>query len=259
MVKKTNLAFTMIELLVVVSIISVLGALAFTGMKVQIAKGRDSRRKADLNRIQNALEDYLNDNNCYPPELDCGDSFSPWLSTVPCDPISNTQSNYFYSVDTPTNPGCKKWYKIYAKLENYKDPVIEKVGCAAGCGPSDFYNYWVSSPNINLAAQLPGELWWPEIGGEPEVTEGSSPTPGSTGTPTPTSGVGVTSTPSPTNSPTTPTPSPVPTGPCFSYSACGWVCGILPLGCGSCCPDTRECVIKDSKAQCCYTQKCPAP
>jgi len=206
----------MIEALIVVATIGILGALAIFAAKLQIAKGRDARRKSDLAKIQKALEDYMNDNGCYPDALSCGVDFKPYLSVLPCDPINNSYFNYFYSYDQ--NESCKSWYKIYTRLEYIKDPIIEKVGCKDGCGPSNNYNYWVSSPNMNKVERAEGEVWWPEIGGVV-----SSPTPTITSTPTPTvpSGVTLTPSPTPTSTPTpTPTlsagttPTPIPTPTC---------------------------------------------
>lgn len=58
-----NSAFSLVELLVVISIIGVLAALAlisFTGSQQQ---ARDTRRKSDLNQYHTALESYGNGNN----------------------------------------------------------------------------------------------------------------------------------------------------------------------------------------------------
>jgi len=178
----------MIEALVIVTAIGILAAMVVFAAKMQITKGRDARRKSDLEKIQKVLEDYMNDNGCYPDSLSCGVDFKPYLSVIPCDPINNSYFNYFYSYDG--NESCKSWYKIYTKLEYNKDPIIEKVGCKDGCGPSDNYNYWVSSPNMNKAEQTAGELWWPEIGGAV-----STPTPTSTPIPTLSPGITPTSTP----------------------------------------------------------------
>ncbi|TSC53600.1 MAG: Uncharacterized protein LiPW31_339, partial [Microgenomates group bacterium LiPW_31] len=141
MVFRKNNGLTMIELLIVLAILSVFILVAIFTYLGQLAKGRDARRKADLDKIQNVLEDYLNDEVCYPEPGEiltdgkiCKKPFSPYLSQLPCDPINNTFYNYFYSFDSTKT--CKGWYKIYTKLENTKDPIIEKVGCAGGCGPS---------------------------------------------------------------------------------------------------------------------------
>ena len=216
---RKNFGFTMIEALIVVATIGILGAMAIFAAKTQIAKGRDGRRKADLAKIQKALEDYMNDNNCYPDTLSCGVEFKPYLSVIPCDPINNSYFNYFYSYDQ--NEICKSWYKIYARLEYTKDPIIEKIGCKDGCGPSNNYNYWVASPNMNRVEQTAGELWWPEIGevvsppplSTPSPTLPPSITPTSTPTPTPTLPGGATPT-------STPTPTPTPDYKYYGYYGC---------------------------------------
>jgi len=201
----------MIEALIVVATIGILGAMAIFAARLQIAKGRDGRRKADLAKIQKALEDYLNDEGCYPTTLD---ALAGYISEVPKDPINNTYYNYFYSYNGWE--ACKSWYKIYAKLENTKDPIIKKVGCVTGCGPSRNYNYWVASPNMNKVEQIvDAENWWPTISGvtpPPSVTTSPiptlTPTPTLSLSPTPTFPPGVT----PTSTPTAlPTPTPFPT------------------------------------------------
>jgi type II secretory pathway pseudopilin PulG len=246
---RKNLGFTMIEALIVVTTIGILGAMVVFATKLQIAKGRDGRRKADLTKIQKALEDYMNDKGCYPDILSCGVDFKPYLSLVPCDPINNSYFNYFYSYDQ--NESCKSWYKIYTRLEYTKDPIIEKVGCKNGCGPSKNYNYWVSSPNVNRVEQTSGELWWPDIGGgvyTPTLTPTPTPpltpsvTPTSTPTPTPTLPGGATSTP-------TPTPDYNHYGyyGCFSRS-CNPIWG--NCGTGNCqCPNINY-LISDCEGQC---------
>lgn len=257
MVSGKNRGLTMIELLVVLAILSIFILAALFAYKTQLAKGRDARRKADLNKLQKILEDYLNDENCYPDNLTCGVSFTPYLSQVPCDPVNNIYYNYFYSYDDGLT--CRKWYKIYSKLENTKDPIIERMGCASGCGPSGNYNYWISSPNMNEVAQiLPGEAWWPPIAGvtppegAPTLPAGATPTPtptvivGPTSTPTltPTPPAGPTSTPTPTIFPT-PTSSPV-----GNYYGCfSGVCA--PLSGPDCEPNYLD---SDCFGQCVFPQ-----
>jgi len=82
--------------------------------QTQLLKSKDARRKADLSVISKALEDYLNDNPCYPEEsifASCGPAntgFSPYLKIIPCDPI--TKKPYLYE-----RPECQK-YVIFADL-----------------------------------------------------------------------------------------------------------------------------------------------
>jgi len=266
---RKNFGFTLIEVLIVIAVVGILAAMALFAARLQIAKGRDARRKADLAKIQKALEDYMNDEGCYPDSLNlrvCGQDFKPYLSSLPCDPINNNLFNYFYSYNN--QEPCKSWYKIYARLEYTKDPVIQKVGCGVGgaagcpnggCGPGCNYNYWVASPNMNKVEQIVGaEDWWPEISEvTPPPTVTATPIP--TLTPTPT--LSLTPTPTPTFPPgvtptSTPTVSPTPTSPpkgnfygCFS-GVClpidgPWVCPninyLLPDCGGQCVNPDNEC------------------
>jgi len=229
----------MIEALVVTAAIGILGVLVIFAAKIQIAKGRDARRKSDLAKIQKALEDYMNDNGCYPDSLSCGVDFKPYFSAIPCDPINNSYFNYFYSYDE--DESCKSWYKIYTRLEYTKDPIIEKVGCKDGCGPSGNYNYWVSSPNMNEVGQTDGELWWPEIGGEASPTS-APPTTVPTTVPTT----------EPTTEPTTvPTTEPSATPTCIPdakyYGCFSGECRELP-DCHYCSPNYIN--IPDCLGQC---------
>jgi len=164
-------AFTLMELLIVVSIIALLGAavLALLNPMFQIKKSWDSKRKGELATLNKVLEDWYNDKQCYPTPSEicydgpnspchiCGSkssspNFSPYLPQLPCDPQSTTKQ-YLYQVDNNT---CPSWYRIYTTLSNTADPVIVSVGCQFGCGPApDFsYNYGVSSPNIGLEGSL---------------------------------------------------------------------------------------------------------
>ena len=149
---KTHIAgMTLVELLVVVSIIAMLTVLGLAYFRSQVFKGKDARRKGDLHEIQIALEEYEKDNDCYPlPQLVIckpGTGLKPYVSKIPCDPT--TRASYFYEHE---NSACPQWYKIYAALENENDPDY----IVGGVGPQLAYDYYVSSPNAPL----------PESGGE---------------------------------------------------------------------------------------------
>lgn len=141
--------FTLIEVLVVVAIIALLIIMGIWASRLQLLKGRDAKQKADLKKIQIAVEDYEKDKECYPEALpSCinSDSFRPYIEKLPCN--SATGANYFYNPQPDTT--CPKWYWIFSNLQNDKDNDISKLGCLYGCGPiasmADF-NYYVTSPN----------------------------------------------------------------------------------------------------------------
>jgi type II secretion system protein G len=63
--KKTS-GFTFIEIIIVITIIGMLAAFIVGNYVTAKQRGRDSKRKADLNLIQSALEQYKADNEFYP-------------------------------------------------------------------------------------------------------------------------------------------------------------------------------------------------
>lgn len=212
LISNSQSGFTVIELMIVLVILAILILAAIFTYQKQLARGRDARRKTDLSKLQKVLEDYSNDHVCYPEpnEMICGLDFAPYLHQVPCDPLNNTRYNYMYTYKTTDT--CKKWYKIYTKLEDENDPIIAEVGCDAaagcssGCGPGCNYNYWVSSPNVAEVTPLADEYWPPVGAGGGTLPPGVTPTlpPPTSPPPIPT----VTLPPGPT-----PTPTPVPTEP----------------------------------------------
>lgn len=209
--KKKVKALSLIELLVVISILGILSVLIAIPISAQLQKARDGKRKIDVNIIQKGLEEYYDSTGCYPERLpECGKVLgigtNKFIEEVPCDPKNKS----FYPYIT-TGENCSPFFKLYAKLERVDDPNIKTVGCINGCGPNCAYNFGVSSPNVSL------DYCEPPI--TPIPTETPSPTPKP---PTPT----LTITPKPTSIPT-PTPvqyvcapaaGPHPEGQCESYA-----------------------------------------
>lgn len=88
-------AFTLIELLMVVAIISILSAIAVPNFLEAQTRSKVSRAKADMRTITTALEAYRTDTNCYPEDYAAttprGDGLgrltSPvaFISSVPLD------------------------------------------------------------------------------------------------------------------------------------------------------------------------------
>lgn len=144
---KKNRGLTLIELLIVVSIIGLLILIGFFLARNQYLKGRDARRKSDIHKIQEAVEEYEKDHDCYPqPELvicQPGTGLIPYLAKVPCDPA--TGDSYYYEND---NPNCAKWYRIFIYLDNLNDRDI-----IPGIGSGNNYNFYLASPNAPVPTQ----------------------------------------------------------------------------------------------------------
>lgn len=136
--------FTLVELLVVISIIGLLSSIVLTSVNSARAKARDARRIADLDQIRTALEFYFDANGFY-PQSNCGwdcneyrysydsswDSLAadlaPYLPTLPKDPIN--------SACPPWSAGCHSYtygnvgrnsqrvqYDLTANLEDAANP-----------------------------------------------------------------------------------------------------------------------------------------
>jgi type II secretory pathway pseudopilin PulG len=150
-------AFTLVELLIVFSILVILAIILIAYFRNQVHKGNDARRRADIGRMKVAVEEYEKDHNCYPPLSDmqaCGTdpaiAIHPYLSPVPCDPV--TRLPYVYETSCTTVGCCPVWYRFYADMDYAQDPDL-----TPGIGPGGAYNYVSGSDNapVPLAGATP--------------------------------------------------------------------------------------------------------
>ncbi len=114
--------FTLIELMVAVSIIAILSAVGVSAFSKAQVKARDTTRKNDLRQIQTALDLYYESNSKYPAgagledattcmsDADFSSKINPLLKITPKDP--KTGKNYCYKATTDG-----KTYLISATLE----------------------------------------------------------------------------------------------------------------------------------------------
>lgn len=140
--------FTLIEILMAVSIVALLVITGFYLARNQYLKGRDAKRKSDIHKIQEAVEEYEKDHDCY-PSVDLvvcrpGTGLVPYLSLIPCDPA--TSLSYYYEND---NNSCAKWYRVFIFLDNLSDKSI-----IAGIGPAGKYNFYFASPNAPVPVPI---------------------------------------------------------------------------------------------------------
>jgi prepilin-type N-terminal cleavage/methylation domain-containing protein len=123
---RNNKAFTLIELLITVTIISILSGLLLGVINVRglRQKSRDSRRIADLEKVQVALEAYLADNRVYPTTA------SGWIS------VSDNTASLIDVLEPDYINGFPD------------DPLFEGGSSFLPCGGSDQYRYnYISDQN----------------------------------------------------------------------------------------------------------------
>lgn len=141
-----NKGFTLIEVLVVVSIIGLLASVVLVGLGGFRQRGRDTRRLADLKSLQNGLELFYTKNNSYPATLPDLISAGLGITKLPKDPV--TAVDYTY-----TNCNSAQNYVLAAKLDApagdsvYNDSdanAFNGKACSSNfsCAPGD--NYCVS-------------------------------------------------------------------------------------------------------------------
>lgn len=116
--------FTLAELLIVITIISVLATMSIFVLTGNQQKARDAKRKSDIKAIQTALELYRADKGKYPTAI--GDLSPTYIKQIPLDPRSSSANfTYTYFPDV-----TQKNYCVVTCLENKNDP--DKVGVIDG-------------------------------------------------------------------------------------------------------------------------------
>ena len=118
-----NKGFTLIEILVVITIISLLAGAAFLSYSQINKAARDARRKSDLEQIRMALEMYRSANDVYPDSLttcQSGDSLTDsnnntYLSDIPNDPRCSDYKYYYTPI--ADGDGNNTDYTLGARLE----------------------------------------------------------------------------------------------------------------------------------------------
>jgi prepilin-type N-terminal cleavage/methylation domain-containing protein len=149
--------FSLIELLVTISIIALLATVAIPMYQNAIKSGRDAKRQADLKGIQSALEQFHSDHIYYPSNspictgialfktgcpLYSADSSKIYLNKIGTDPSLPSNLDYCYApsnCDSSNPPKCTGAYKLYANLE--RPSTTDTYSCN-----NQTYNFEVTAP-----------------------------------------------------------------------------------------------------------------
>ncbi|MEX2007707.1 MAG: GIY-YIG nuclease family protein [Candidatus Levyibacteriota bacterium] len=167
--KKAGAGFTLVEILVAITIVSTLivGAAMTLNPAGQIAKSQDAVRQRDLQQVKLALDLYYNDRNCYPSPSDSpfaaalkdgaewkeGDTV--YMKKVPKDPA---RVSYVYTTESTA---CPQWSVVFAKLSKPSTLLtICSLMSQSNCVPKGFDTTWacVTSGNTGCTILASGEI-----------------------------------------------------------------------------------------------------
>ncbi|MBU2543013.1 type II secretion system GspH family protein [Patescibacteria group bacterium] len=122
MKKKSKLGFSLIELLVVATIMIVIATIGLVSYSQATRNSRNAKRKSDLEAVKQALVLYRNDNSQYPS----GTNFTSMLTTIN-DYIS------FNSVSDPKSPTYDYTYSSDASVFELCATLETKSGIESYC------------------------------------------------------------------------------------------------------------------------------
>jgi general secretion pathway protein G len=93
LVNKSDAGFTLIELMVVISLIVILASMGLVQYRQSIVRASEATLKEDLFRMRDAIDQYYADKNQYPATLDAlvADGY---LRKIPVDPFTRSESSW---------------------------------------------------------------------------------------------------------------------------------------------------------------------
>lgn len=157
--------FTLVELLIVITIIGILSSIGLNSFTGSQKKSRDAQRKTNVKQLADTLETYFNDQGEYPADdangrmMACGAAAKEvcawgvpmknattgtiYMVKLPNDPLLGF--TYYYDA-IPTAAGLNTKYQLYVRLENDLDLSAITITNPT-CGSGKPCNYGVSSSN----------------------------------------------------------------------------------------------------------------
>lgn len=128
-------AFSLVELLVVISIIATLTAILLPNMMGARERGNDSRKKQELMSIKNSLRAFYNDTQTYPGVsniTDLGTTLAPYMPSI-------LSIGYTYEYQQVNN-GDGFWLRTATEATKADENIQSQVSCGiATTDPAYYY------------------------------------------------------------------------------------------------------------------------
>jgi general secretion pathway protein G len=93
LIGRRTAGFTLIELMVVISLIVILASMGLVQYRQSVVRSKEAVLKEDLFRMRDAIDQYYADKNQYPATLSALVS-DGYLRQVPKDPFTNSESSW---------------------------------------------------------------------------------------------------------------------------------------------------------------------
>lgn len=124
---KSTKGFTLVELLVVVTIISILASLSVASVNIARQRARDAKRRADISQVQLALYFYFDDNMQFPftneEMLPENTTVENWATILAPALSGANPGDKVYMVRAPVDP-LNIYPNVYKYVSNGKEFVI---------------------------------------------------------------------------------------------------------------------------------------
>ncbi len=99
---KSKRGFTLVELMIVITVIAILSTIAVVSFTRVQKQSRDTKRKGDVRSLATALQAYFTEINSYPATL--GTLTPTYIPSIPVDPNGDTRvGSYSYSQSGVSN------------------------------------------------------------------------------------------------------------------------------------------------------------
>jgi general secretion pathway protein G len=102
--KKSDGGWTLIELMIVISLIMILSSVALAAYRNSVVSAREAVLRADLQQMREAIDQYYADKGKYPDSLQALVSES-YMRTVPKDPFTNSTDTW-QTTPADSTPGA---------------------------------------------------------------------------------------------------------------------------------------------------------
>jgi prepilin-type N-terminal cleavage/methylation domain-containing protein len=98
--------FSLVELLVVISLMAILMALASVSFTAAQRRARDAKRRADISAVQKGFEQYFAQTGTYAACATMGGSTTYFPSGLPTDPRNDATAGYVYTSSCNASAYC---------------------------------------------------------------------------------------------------------------------------------------------------------